>query len=388
MKKLIPAPAVSDRIAGFFKSKAILGALGVGTLILTSLPRPAGAALQAYDGFTNAPGGNIIGAGGGTGFMEDWQANGSAGVAYYTNFSLGYTDASGNVLVTSGNAGFFQGPTAASGAMQPNRAFSFTNGLVNETKYISLLMVRQGPTNGSVGNPYPRGVNATFDYPTSSGGANQRSGIGNSSGAATNTLGILSNGGNIRSSINPPYQFGGSYGPYPPITNFVVLRYELIGGDTTLDNAYLWVNPTNLAVEPPISSATTNVLGLYDYTMNRWRMFVGGLDSGNNRPYGEIIVDELRIGDTWADVTPHTSSGGGVIQPRWTNVQNLAGSMHLTLTGGLGSNYVIEVSSTVTNASGWASNSMLQLNGSGVGTYVDTDVVSTNNVRYYRARSP
>ena len=305
---------------------------------LTSISR---AALLAYEPFTNAIGTAIIGSGGGLGFTNVWQSNGSAGVATNTSFSLGYTDAAGHTLVTAPGAGFFQGPTGAAGAMQPNRQFNFaiaTNGEA-ATNWISFLIVRQGPTNGAVGNPYPRGVNVTFDYPTSSGGANQRIGIGNSSAAATNTLGLLSAGGNIRPSANPPYQFGGGYGSVSPITNFVLLRIDHIAGTALQanDNAYLWVNPTNLAIEPGLGSATTNVLGLYDYSIGLVRVFVGGLDAANSRPYGEAIVDEIRVGETFADVTPYT---GGSIPPTTntlliiTNVQLTAGNIVLRGTGG------------------------------------------------------
>jgi hypothetical protein len=342
---------------------------------------PVNAVLLAYDPFTNAPGTAIIGSDGGFGFSEAWQANGSGSgtVAYYTNFGLGYVDSMGNVLQTSGNAGLFRGDTAANNSFQGNRAFNFTNGLVAQTTWISLLMIRQGPTNTSVNNPYPRGVNVTFDYPASNTGTNQRVGIGNASGAATNTVGILSAGGNIRPSTNPPCQFGGVD---RPITNFIILRVDQTAG-YTLDNAYLWVNPTNLAVEPSTTNATANVLGLYDYTMNRWRVFAGGYDSGNSRPYGEVIVDELRIGETWADVTPFTPGGSVGGPARFTNIQPVGNSISLTFTGAVSSSYTIlgstNVATPITNVL-----RIVPTDGNGVGTFTDTNALINSLQKFYR----
>jgi pectate lyase len=302
---------------------------------LALLTVPVHAALLAYEPFTNAPGTAIIGSSGGFGFTNAWQANGSGGVATNTPDGLQYADQSGNVLQTVTGAGFFQGLTSANTSMQPNRQFSFSRATNGEaaTTWISLLLVRQGPTNGTLNNPYARGVNITFDWPTSSGGANQRIGVGNSSGAATNTVGILNAGGNLRPSANPPYPFGGGYGSVPPITNFVILRIDHIAGTAQQanDNAYLWINPTNLAVEPLTNAATTNVLGLYDYSIGLVRVFVGGQSSAA-QPYGEVIVDELRVGETYADVTPYTPTATAALVI--TNTQRAGSSLIFSGQGG------------------------------------------------------
>jgi hypothetical protein len=320
---------------------------------LALLAVPVHAALLAYEPFTNAPGTAIIGSSGGFGFTNAWQANGSGGVATNTPDGLQYADQSGNVLQTATGAGFFQGLTSANTSMQPNRQFSFsraTNGEAAIT-WISMLLVRQGPTNGTLNNPFARGVNITFDYPTSSGGANQRVGVGNSSGAATNTVGILNAGGNLRPSANPPYQFGGGYGSVPSITNFVILRIDHIAGTAQQanDNAYLWINPANLAVEPLTNAATTNVLGLYDYSIGLVRVFVGGQNNAS-QPYGEVIVDELRVGETYADVTPYTPTA--IASLVITNTQLAAGNVILSGQGGTaGGAYELLANASVTTAS-------------------------------------
>src|SRR3974377_1669274 len=88
----------------------------------------ARAALLAYEPFTNAAGAPIIGSSGGFGFNGPWQTNASAGGPTNPGYALAYPAAAANVLVTAGGAGFFQGSTSASTAMQPIRLFSFSRG--------------------------------------------------------------------------------------------------------------------------------------------------------------------------------------------------------------------------------------------------------------------
>lgn len=348
---------------------------------------PARAALLAYEPFTNAPGVAIIGSAGGGGFAGAWQANGSAGIATNTTSGLGYTDAVGNRLLTAGGAGFFQGLTTANSSMQPNRVFNSaraTNGGA-ATTWISLLLVRQGPTNGTVNNPFSRGVNVTFDYPDSSTGANQRFGVGNSSGAATNTLGILSAGGNLRPSANPPVPFGGGYGSVPPLTNFVVLRIDHVAGTPLQadDNVYLWANPANLAAEPALATATTNVIGLFDYSIGLVRVFVGGQDTANNRPYGELIVDEIRVGETFTDVAPFTSSELVI-----TNVLVADGSIVLSGQGGpsAGQYHLLGGADLGNSSSNWPVLGTNSFDGNG-GFIHTQSLASGATVQFYRLRT-
>src|SRR6185436_17252919 len=88
--------------------------------------------------------------------------------------------------------------------------------------------------------------------------------------------------------------------PYNQVS-FAVIRIDHLSGN---DNAYLFINPS-LSSEPNISNASAQTIGLFSYTFNRARPFAGNTDTANNRPYADVTVDELRIGETWADVTPH-----------------------------------------------------------------------------------
>jgi rhamnogalacturonyl hydrolase YesR len=251
-------------------------------------------ALLAYEPFTNASGTAIIGTADGFGFSAAWQANSSSGVATNTGYGFSYTDAAGNTLVTAGGAGFFQGLTTATAAMQPTRYFTFasgTNGTDGTTTWISFLVVRQGPAvSGS--NPYPRGANVCHDINT---GAIQKLAVGNSTSAATNTVAFIPQGSGA--SIKPSAIVFSQ-------TNFVVVRIN--HNSSALDDAHLFVNPS-LSAEPSVSSANTNSIGTFDYSFDRLRIFVGG-NTSSSVPYGELVLDEYRIGETFADVAPYTSN--------------------------------------------------------------------------------
>ena len=311
-------------------------------LLFTSLSTRA--ALLAYEPFTNAPGAAIIGTAGGVNFSGAWQANNSAGMATNTADGLVYTDAASNSLVTLGGAGFFQGHTLTNGSMQPVRVFNFirgTNGTDGVTTWISFLIARQGPVNGSVTNGWLRGANVPHDN-----GSVQKLATGNSSGAATNTVGLipLGSANNLKSSTVP---FGGR-------TNFVVVRIDHVSGAN--DKGWLFVNPS-LASEPLTSSASTNSLGAFDFSFDRIRIFAGGQNTSAAQPYAEIIVDEYRIGETYADVAPYLSSGTNLPVPTLiiTNAAKIAGGILLAGLGGASNAVYSVLASTnlASNSTNW-----------------------------------
>lgn len=277
-----------------FRWLAFAPVVSVLSLILAG-PDACGA-LLAYEPFTNAPGSDIIGSSGGSGFAGAWQANGSSGVATHVVTGLSYLDASSNALVTLGGAGFFQGLTSGNSSMQPIRRFDFsrgTNGVDGGTTWISFMIARQGPTGTLANNPYGRGANIPHDLMMDT--LQQKLAIGNSSGASTNTIGLIPTGssGNLQSS---PVPFGGA-------TNFVVVRIDHKAGAN--DDAYLFVNPP-LDVEPLPGAADAVSAGGFDFSFNQLRVFAGG-NNPTAQPYAEIVLDEYRLGESYADVTPHTT---------------------------------------------------------------------------------
>jgi len=174
---------------------------------------------------------------------------------------------------------------------------------------------RQGPTVAG-NNPYPRGANLPHDL---NSGNVQKLAIGNSSGAATNTIGLIPTGsaGNLK-----PSQVGFSQ------PNLIVVRVEHVSGGN--DNAYLYLNPT-LGVEPSLGQADTNTLGAFDFSFDRLRVFAGGQSSAA-QPYAELIVDEYRLGQSYADVTPY--EGAPVAGLQITNIQSSGGTVNIAGIGG------------------------------------------------------
>jgi hypothetical protein len=303
------------------------------------------AAMLAHEPFTNASGTVIIGSSAGFGFISGWQSNNSQGTATNTDYGLSYTDGASHTLVTAGGAGFFQGPTTANNNLQPIRLFNFsrgTNGTDGVTTWISFLVARQGPLGTLAGNPFGRGANVPHDL---NAGALQKLAIGNGSGATSNTVALIpqGSGANIKGATNV---FGG-------VTNFVVVRVDhVLGGN---DVAYLFVNP-ELNVEPAISAAGAVSSNSFDFSFDRLRVFAGGQSSAT-QPYAELILDEYRLGETYADVTPYVNGppqavAGLVI----TNVQFIAGNILLAGTGGSssGAYHLLANADPGTAATNWA----------------------------------
>jgi hypothetical protein len=88
---------------------------------------------------------------------------------------------------------------------------------------------------------------------------------------------------------------------------FIVVRVDHKAGN---DDAYLFVNPT-LNSEPSVSSAAARSTNGFDFSFNRIRPFAGNYDTANSRPFAELLLDEIRIGETFASVTPFTPGTGG-----------------------------------------------------------------------------
>lgn len=315
------------------------------------------AAVLAYEPFANAVGGAIIGSASGTGFSGAWQANSSSGTATNTDFGLGYTDGVGNRLATMGGAGFFQGMTTANNSMQPIRLFNFsrgTNGTDGVTTWISFLIARQGPTGTLAGNPYGRGANVPHDL---NAGAIQKLAFGNGSGAGSNTVALIPQGSGtlLKGATNT---FGG-------VTNFVVVRIDHLPGGN--DNAYLFVNPS-LSSEPSMASAGAVSLGQFDYSFDRLRVFAGGQSSAA-QPYAELVVDEYRLGETYADVAPIASITPpvGVGPLLITNTMLLPGAIVLSGSGGSnGASYLVLATTNLTAAlTNWIPVATNQFDGAG-----------------------
>ena len=287
---------------------------------------PLHAALLVYEPFDYVAGSELTNLNGGEGFAGDWTGrNNSDGAVPATSTaimgsSLAHPTHPGG-LPTQGGSLLING---LSGTAEPAREFSAAARAAissSSTTWVSFLAQRQGETTDPnttnlPNNPYPRGVNVSFfrnDLATNS----EVVGLGNSSNATDNTWSIipLGGGGNREGSYDPAGGVQGGGSTTVGATTFpwenlqwAVFRIDHLAGN---DNVYLWLSP-DPTVEPSIASANATILSTdtnaIDYSnIGALRPFVGAqqgtVGAANWRPAGELVLDELRVGTTYADMT-------------------------------------------------------------------------------------
>ncbi len=274
----------------------------VGIVFLLGLLR-ANAALLAYEGF-DYPASSTIGLQTGGSLWTNAWAGGATGNFLGTNaaVSLAYTDANGQALVTSGGSlivGNPSGPSATTAT--PNRTLNQslsggtgTSAGSGRTVWLSFLYQRLNLAAG--GAPYFRQANlGLFE------GGSERLAVGgpNTSATVSNVFSVWGSG--VTHSGAMPFQSPGN-----PLlvgaTSFILIKV-VTDGSAAIDPAYVWFNWTNLAVEPDIVTAdiVDNELNLSG--VNTLRFQAGNQNaSGTNAAFQ---VDELRVGTTFADVTPY-----------------------------------------------------------------------------------
>jgi hypothetical protein len=358
------------------------------SIVLLSSPRKVTATIIAYEGFNYPDGSDIVGQNGGTGWANEWNTNApnsAGGSSFVLAGSLAYTDSLGNALTTSGGKCLNSG---TNGASQPGRTLSQLVGTnVNgETTWMSLVGVRIGAKTGTAGPggtpTFEGGANVTLwdDVTAAAAASGQRLGIGENTGAAADVWTISPQGASSQRKNTTNYVGDQA---------FLVVRIDhtndVVNGFTN-DNVYIWINPV-LSSEPLLASATTNVIATdttFDYSFNRIRLFARALN-GSAAP-AEWLLDEIRIGTTYADVAPYAPSLP-MSHARWTAVSQAGGGISLTLTGTPNATYQVLTSPSLT-APNWSTNGSVTLNGTGVGNYTDNGTVTTNAQRYYRSYKP
>jgi hypothetical protein len=378
-------------------------------LFALTLASPTYGGLIVYEGFDYPAGDNIVGKSGGTGWAGPWDdgtgegqyAASSAGhLSPVVASGLTYTDAAGNVLVVTGNKLLNSGTNRVDNTTftsRPARTLPYllcTNGT---TTWLSFLGQRVGSPNAS--GTFQRGANlSTFNTEIWSVNTSGQLSIGENSGnppagVTNDTWSFAPLGSNARRRASTNIFF----------TNLVlvVIRIDHFDDGTNApaatpdlgdcDNVFFWLNPP-LGVEPSTNNAVTNILSTdisgpltqgFDFAFNRIVLFAGAANSTD--PAAEWYVDELRVGDTYADVTPFIPFISP-LPPQWTGISHLpAGGILLTLTGAANGQYAIDYTTNLTTTS-WQTLSKLSLDGSGQGTFTDNDPVAGDSQRYYRAR--
>lgn len=120
----------------------------------------------------------------------------------------------------------------------------------------------------------------------------------NTSATVTNVLSVWGSGTHNNAL---PFQAPGY--PINSDSTYFILIKVVADATTAADTAYVWFNWTNLLVEPDIATAslTNNEVDLS--SVNILRFQAGNLNSSGSNAVFQ--VDELRVGTTFADVTPN-----------------------------------------------------------------------------------
>lgn len=256
-------------------------ALLIGTACVL-LFQSAHATLLKYDAF-NYTDNEGIGYGSSA---ANWNVGNSTGTGAWTNRTSAALSYSG--LATSSGIGVRVNVSPSSNRDRGTQ-FSATIGPDNPNVYCSFLMNVASAPNGNK-------LVAYFRSNTSAGtpavgiwlDSNMRLGISKGTTSAT-LIGYMS--GSV--SLNT--------------TNFIVARYHYVdGNDNPGDSVALWLNPhlgTFTAPEAfiPPPTVSTNY-GSSQTTIQSFML--ANRAAGNGAALADISLDELRIGTTWADVTP------------------------------------------------------------------------------------
>lgn len=236
-------------------------------------------ALIAYEGFDYSPG-NLNGLSGGTGWSDAWAATVATGGASVVE-APGMTYPS---LTTAGNRAFIQ--RANQNARTLSAGVLGSGATADSTVWISFLGQRTGANNVRLFR------------------------VGFYEGSTANDPKFLVGEGNNDATDVWKTLFGGSDSPGTtpvtsnvPITTQSLLLLKIDYNPSGLDDLFMWVNPDLSAGEPTNMSPSYagSSLGEFDLAFSVVSMRAGTLSGGNE---GQGYFDEIRIGDTFADVTP------------------------------------------------------------------------------------
>ena len=288
-------------------------AAGALACVLYTAAPSANAALMAYEGFNYSSGsGNLTGQNGGFGWNGAWQTvvNGSSSVIGGSLIAGGNAPA-GYDSHSTGNAAFTPNGTRAgrpldlsAGGIFGQKGYLNGNGNIGaagKTIYISFL---QQP---NIAN------NNYYEFEIHRGDLNDPGRVG---GVGCDT------GGSSSVYLRTPAAAQTLIGPASTSVSFYVVRIDFTGGNDTVS---VYQNPTS-ATEPATPTLVESSAGDMSFSGISFGAFVNG---------ATVAHDEVRIGETWADVTsPGTYSTG-----RWQG----GGGNNNWSTGGNWDNGVVPV---------------------------------------------
>ena len=230
---------------------------------------PCQAAPLAQEPFDYPASSSLTARGGGSGWAAAWFQDGEPVITGAAG--LGFTDAQGNVLNASG------GSADTSGGATTRSLRIFSGGLLNDV-WISFLYQLPASNSKFEGVSFYRGTQQVFS-------------ISNPSTTKTAAIHLANN---LISSTGTSTGHG-VFGR----THFVVLKLTKGGGTGGTDRVEAFIDP--VLTGDPLSPAGT--INGTNFDIDRVR--IAGEDGAT------LLVDELRVGNTFADVTPYVSPAGG-----------------------------------------------------------------------------
>jgi hypothetical protein len=283
----------------FMYSKSVVLGTAAWLSLLPSIVSAEAFLYEPFDYFTGSNGTN--GGNGGTGWAAPWAPQPSStetGVDVVAPGGLTYTQTGGE-LKSKGNVAFIDGPANSTRNITPISA--------SATKMYFSFIGKE--TNDQALRRY---LNVCFFA-----GDTEKISIGHTTGMATPSWSVSLNTNVAVAETNIP----------ATTQALVVVKVELnVNG--TADRASIYINPP-LGAEPSSPTAVTelDILGNFS-ELTRVRLASGGQDESNGvtRPKAEGLVDELRGGLTWADVTATGAAGAQVI-PQTANANSATGGV-------------------------------------------------------------
>jgi fibronectin-binding autotransporter adhesin len=265
---------------------ALLAALGLCQGIFC---QEASASVLAYEGFNYPVGsGNLSGLNGGFGWGSSWQTvNNGASSVQGGSLVAGPNAPVGYDALSSGNSAFAPNNTRSGRRLDTSAGGSFgvkgyidgngNIGLSGKTIYISFMQQPNDMTSyyefefhrGDLGDP------------------GRVAGVGNDSGGNTDVY------------LRVPSAGQTSIGPGNTSVNLYVMRIDFLGGNDTVT---IYRNPTS-ATEPVTPTLTL---------ANAGDMSFNGLSFGCFNNGRTVAHDEIRVGETWADVSSPGAYSTGV----------------------------------------------------------------------------
>jgi hypothetical protein len=229
----------------------------------------AEAALLSYDGFNYTPAGsNLLASAGGFGFNTAWRPGGF-NASNNVNYDVQNGSLSFGPLLTSGHRVQSEAVDAIAGL---TRDFSTPLGTPGTTRYASFLLRPEGALHGGAFNGF---FGVVFEQPLE-----PELFIGKPGGLAINRYVLEDRGGSL--------QIASNLAPAVDQTVFLVVKAQFNAGN---DQFTLYLNPTPGGPEP----ATGLVKSGSD---------IGTVAGVTIYSTGAFSLDEFRLGDTFADVTP------------------------------------------------------------------------------------